>query len=114
MDPFASDAISAPAYEEWSRTSEQIRMPGAPVVQMKVIDFGSFNDSIPGEGRAITGMCLADECSPDDLKNYVTKYADLFYSVVPLSTNQEAAVKAWNDLADPNYWLQVAHANGIH
>jgi hypothetical protein len=114
MDPFDPDQMSTDQYARWDHASAGIIMPNAPVIRMRIIDFHGFNDSIDGEGGAIAGMCVEDQCGADDLRYYITKYADLFAQPVPLAPHQEEAVRILNDLAKSEYWLMVAHANHVY
>ncbi len=116
MDPFDEDSLTPDAYARWSQASAAITMPGAPVSRMRMIACKGFKDDVgsnEGDGGASTGMCLVGECQPPDLKFYVTKYADLFDTPVPLSPHQQSAVKVLNGLGDLRYWVMVAHENHI-
>ncbi len=114
MDPFDEEDMPEEVHARWRSVSQHIAMDGAPTIKMTVIDTNGFSDSeMQYVGGFISGMCLDQGCGSDDLHYYVTKYADLFDTVPPLSPGQERAVVALNSLASPEYWLRVAHANGI-
>ncbi len=116
MDP--QDALSLPPedYARWKGVSSSIEIP-ALKVRMYVISANGIHDGDPLSGpalsRLIIGMCLDQECGEKGLHPYVTWYADLFASTVPLSKEQEHTVEVLNDLASYDYWQKVARQNGI-
>jgi len=113
MDPQDALALSPESFARWQRTSASIRIP-APSVRMRIISTNGIHDAGMWSNYSglIIGMCLNKECG-DGLEPYVTMYADLLASKVPLSERQERAVDALNGLASFDYWLDVARRNGI-
>ena len=113
MDPSDALALSPEGYARWERVSASILIP-APTVRMRVISTNGIHDAGMWDNTSglIVGMCLEQECG-DGLEPYVTMYADLFASKVPLSPMQERTVDALNGLATFDYWMKVVRENGI-
>jgi hypothetical protein len=95
-------------------------VPGAPVIQAAYIDQiiaggGTEND----QGRVDSGerpkflylgMCLANECKPDDLQLANTRD----YTAIAVSPGQQRAIDALAYLESDQFWLDVAHKNGVY
>jgi hypothetical protein len=111
--------VSKEAYERWTATSTGVKIPDAPVVRLKVVqttmDLGRGYDADNPYGKTylISGICILEACTEDDLNFHATWYADLFSKVPPLTPPQEEALAALIATGDEDFWLKTAHANGI-
>lgn len=113
-DPMDIRQVSKAKYEQWVATSQSIHLNHAPVIELRYANLSAVVTYQGHETRGITGMCLANECSPDDLMFSTTKSADLFDPNPPLSDHQANAVQALDALSTDAFWLAAAHDNGIH
>jgi hypothetical protein len=90
-----------------------IMMPGAPVIKM------AFVDGTKGLGSAghleypeflLFGMCLASECRDEAFEYNLDR--DMF-SDPSVNEYQQHAIDAMDAMQSDEFWLKVAHANGV-
>jgi hypothetical protein len=104
--------------EEITPDEAAIHIDNVPVVRLAYVHGGSaagqwadFDNSNPT--FLITGMCLEGECAPKDFEydNPLISH-DLFGPTY--TPHQKNAMAALRTVTTDEFWLAVAHANGIH
>jgi hypothetical protein len=131
VDPFDVLTVPDERAKQWYKASAKIDLTDAPQMRVRFINESwripatQLTPSTDGEtyiwynGWIISGMLLdpliGDRLGNDgDLDFSVTRYADLFYRVPPLSEYQTDAVNALDSLATDDFWITEAHKNGVN
>jgi hypothetical protein len=104
--------------EEITPDEAAIHITDVPVVRLAYVHGGSaageWCDRYYGSPQfLITGMCLEGECAPEDFE-YDNPFIshDLFGPTY--TPHQKNAMAALRKVTTDEFWLAVAHANGIH
>jgi hypothetical protein len=94
-----------------SSFSNQVRIPDAPIIMMRVVDVRTSENG--DDGVDITGMCIENDCDAQDQSYYLTSTDDIFAEEPPLSPGQLRAEKALLATGTREFWLRAAAANHI-
>lgn len=110
VDP---DNLPTATLQLWIKTSYALNLDGAPNVQYVMAD--NSHRWHQASKYVLWGACLVSECPlVYRLYPYVgSSLKDLYATQPPLSPDQQNVEDALLATGDNNYWLRMAHSNGI-